>query len=86
MRRGPHRPGADVWAALTDFGLPGIVISEEYGGLGLTLLDAALMSEALGRAVAPVPFMGTVLAPWPCGWRGRQSSNPSGCRSSPRAR
>ena len=59
----PSDKGADIWAALTDFGLPGIVIPEEYGGLGLTLLDAALMSEALGRAVAPVPFLGVVLAP-----------------------
>ena len=59
----PADRGADVWAALTDFGLPGIVIAEEYGGLGLTLLDAALMSEALGRAVTPVPFLGAVLAP-----------------------
>ena len=56
-------PAKDVWAALADFGLPGIVIPEEHGGLGLTLLDAALASEALGRAVAPVPFMGVVLAP-----------------------
>jgi alkylation response protein AidB-like acyl-CoA dehydrogenase len=53
----------DVWDAVSDFGLPGIVIPEEHGGLGLTLLDAALASEALGRAVAPVPFMGVVLAP-----------------------
>ena len=59
----PGDRGADVWAALTDFGLPGIVIPEEYGGLGLTLLDAALMSEALGGAVTPVPFLGAVLAP-----------------------
>jgi alkylation response protein AidB-like acyl-CoA dehydrogenase len=59
----PKDGGADIWAALVDFGLPGIVIPEEYGGLGLKLLDAALMSEALGRAVAPVPFLGVVLAP-----------------------
>ena len=59
----PADRGADVWAALTDFGLPGIVIPEAYGGLGLTLLDAALMAEALGRAVTPVPFLGAVLAP-----------------------
>ncbi|HEX5378789.1 MAG TPA: acyl-CoA dehydrogenase family protein [Phenylobacterium sp.] len=59
----PADPGSDIWAALTDFGLPGIVIPEEYGGLGLKLLDAALMSEALGRAAAPAPFLGAVLAP-----------------------
>lgn len=55
--------GGDVWQALTDFGLAGIVVPEEHGGLGLTMVDAALASEALGRAVAPVPFMGVVLAP-----------------------
>src|SRR5213595_2772803 len=55
--------GADVWKALADFGLAGIVVPEAFGGLGLGLLDAALASEALGRAVAPVPFLGVVLAP-----------------------
>ena len=55
--------GDDIWKALADFGLAGIVVPEAFGGLGLTLLDAALASEALGRAVAPVPFMGVVLAP-----------------------
>ena len=55
--------GADVWQALADFGLTGIVIPEEHGGLGLTLLDAALASEVLGAAVSPVPFLGVVLAP-----------------------
>ena len=55
--------GADIWRAVAEFGLAGIVIPEQYGGLGLGLLDAALASEALGRAVAPVPFMGVVLGP-----------------------
>ena len=55
--------GADVWRALAEFGLAGIVIPEEHGGLGLTLLDAALASEALGAAVAPVAFLGVVLGP-----------------------
>jgi alkylation response protein AidB-like acyl-CoA dehydrogenase len=55
--------GGDIWQALADFGLAGIVVPEEHGGLGLTMLDAALASEALGAAVAPVPFMGVVLGP-----------------------
>jgi alkylation response protein AidB-like acyl-CoA dehydrogenase len=55
--------GGDIWKAMTDFGLAGIAVPPEHGGLGLTLLDAALASEALGRAVAPVPFMGVVLGP-----------------------
>jgi alkylation response protein AidB-like acyl-CoA dehydrogenase len=55
--------GGDVWRALVEFGLAGIVVPEEHGGLGLSLLDAALASEALGAAIAPVPFMGVVLGP-----------------------
>ena len=42
--------GADIWQAMADFGLAGIVIPEEHGGLGLTLLDAALASGGLGRS------------------------------------
>jgi alkylation response protein AidB-like acyl-CoA dehydrogenase len=59
----PKDTAADVWAALSDFGLPGIAVPEAHGGLGLGLLEAALASEALGAAVAPVPFLGVVLAP-----------------------
>jgi len=55
---------ADVWAQLTDLGVPGLLIADEHGGLGLTLLDAALAAEAIAGFVAPSPFLGAaVLAP-----------------------
>lgn len=57
----PADRAADVWAVLTDFGLPGILIPEEFGGLGLTLLDAALAAEALGQAVTPGAFLGSCI-------------------------
>src|SRR5260221_2341437 len=54
----------DVFAALVELGVPGILVPEESGGLGLNLLDAALAAEMLGRHVAPVPFTGSaVMAP-----------------------
>jgi alkylation response protein AidB-like acyl-CoA dehydrogenase len=54
----------DVLKALAELGVPGILIPEEFGGLGLKLLDAALAGEALGRHVAPVPFVASsVMAP-----------------------
>jgi alkylation response protein AidB-like acyl-CoA dehydrogenase len=59
----PNDKAADVWSGLADMGLSGLLVPEVHGGLGLTLLEAALASEALGRAVAPVPFIGAVLAP-----------------------
>lgn len=54
----------DIWAGLSELGLPGLLVPEEHGGLGLGLLEAALAAEALGRVVAPTPFLGSaVLAP-----------------------
>jgi alkylation response protein AidB-like acyl-CoA dehydrogenase len=52
----------DVWAALSELGVPAILVPEAQGGLGLTLLDAALVSEALGAHAAPTPFLGSALA------------------------
>lgn len=54
----------DVWRALAEAGLAGLLIPAEHGGLELGLLEAALAAEALGRAVAPTPFLASgVLAP-----------------------
>jgi alkylation response protein AidB-like acyl-CoA dehydrogenase len=54
----------DVWAALVGLGVAGILIPEEFGGLGLGLLDAALVAESLGAHVAPAPLLGSaILAP-----------------------
>ena len=53
-----------VMAALHEIGLTGLMVPEAHGGLGLTLLDAAVVAEQLGRVVAPAPFLARgVLAP-----------------------
>ena len=51
----------DVWAGLRDLGVPGILIEEEHGGIGCTLLDAALVAEILGANVAPAPFVASIV-------------------------
>ncbi len=48
---------AEVLKAITELGVTGILIPEEFGGMGLKLLDAALAAETFGRHVAPVPFV-----------------------------
>jgi len=54
----------DVFSALCELGAAGILTPEEYGGMGLTMLDAALAAEILGRHVAPVPYLATaIMAP-----------------------
>lgn len=61
---GGEQTAPDVWKGLADLGLPGLLVPEDHGGLGLGMLEAALAAEALGRAVAPTPFLGSaVLAP-----------------------
>ncbi len=55
---------ANLWSALTELGMPGLLITEDFGGAGLGLLEATVAAEELARAMAPVPFVGSaVLAP-----------------------
>ena len=59
----------DLWAGLCEMGVPGLLVAEEYGGLGLSLLDAALVAETLGYFVTPAPFVSTVIiAPMAIAW------------------
>lgn len=51
-----------ISAGFSEMGGPLVCVPEGYGGLGLGLLDAALVQETLGYAAAPVRFMGDVLA------------------------
>jgi|TARA_B100001971_G_scaffold207688_1_gene228240 alkylation response protein AidB-like acyl-CoA dehydrogenase len=54
----------EVQQKIAESGVAGILIPENLGGVGLTLLDAALIAESLGGAVAPVPFIAcSVMAP-----------------------
>jgi alkylation response protein AidB-like acyl-CoA dehydrogenase len=69
-REEPVPAGGDfdrsLWAALVDQGWPAIEQPEVEGGLGLGMVEVSLLCEQLGRSVAPVPFVGTVLAAGAC--------------------
>ncbi len=47
---------------LTELGLPALLVPKEYGGLGLGLVEAAVLQETLGSAVSPAGFTGAALA------------------------
>jgi alkylation response protein AidB-like acyl-CoA dehydrogenase len=51
-----------LWSELCGLGWPGIAVAEEYGGQGLGLVELAILCEELGRTVAPVALLPTVLA------------------------
>jgi 3-oxochol-4-en-24-oyl-CoA dehydrogenase len=50
------------WPELARLGLLGLHISEEHGGSGFTLSELLVVTEQLGRALAPGPFVPTVIA------------------------
>jgi alkylation response protein AidB-like acyl-CoA dehydrogenase len=56
------RTDDDLWRELSELGWPGIAVAEQHGGQGLGTVELAILCEELGRSVAPVPFLPTVLA------------------------
>ncbi|MES2258479.1 MAG: acyl-CoA dehydrogenase family protein [Pseudomonadota bacterium] len=51
-----------LWQGLLDLGVTALALPEQYGGMGLELVDLALVAEVLGSRAAPTPFLGHVLA------------------------
>ena len=52
----------ELWKELCELGWPGIAVSEENGGGGLGRIELSILCEELGRALAPVPFLPSVMA------------------------
>jgi alkylation response protein AidB-like acyl-CoA dehydrogenase len=51
-----------LWGELRELGWPGIAVAEEYGGQGLGCIELSILCEELGRSLAPVPFLPSVMA------------------------
>jgi alkylation response protein AidB-like acyl-CoA dehydrogenase len=52
------RAAADaITQGLLELGIGSLLVPETYGGLGLGVFEAAVVAEAMGTAVAPVPFV-----------------------------
>lgn len=49
-----------LWDGIKEQGWLGVAIPEEYGGLGLGMLELCVIAEELGRALAPTPFSSSV--------------------------
>jgi alkylation response protein AidB-like acyl-CoA dehydrogenase len=50
------------WAAICELGWPALLVPEEHGGLGLGVVELAVVQEEVGAALAPSPFLSTVAA------------------------
>ena len=64
LRDEPCPNDREIWKALAELGVTGILVPEAEGGSGLGLLDASVAAQSLGHAATPAPFLSSaVMAP-----------------------
>jgi alkylation response protein AidB-like acyl-CoA dehydrogenase len=56
------RSDETLWGELSDLGWPGIAVAEQHAGQGLGCIELSILCEELGRSLAAVPFLPTVMA------------------------
>ncbi len=61
VERTADRFDRELWSALAASDLLGVAIGEEHGGLGLGMIETALVLIEQGRRVAPVPLWPTLV-------------------------
>jgi pimeloyl-CoA dehydrogenase small subunit len=66
--------GAALWRQFAELGLLGLPFAEEDGGFGGGAVDTFIVMQALGRALAPVPYLATVVL---CGGLLRAAASPA---------
>jgi alkylation response protein AidB-like acyl-CoA dehydrogenase len=52
----------EVWRGLAALGAPGLLVPEECGGAGMTMVEAGVVAEELGAVVNPGPWLSTAVA------------------------
>ncbi|HVX69168.1 MAG TPA: acyl-CoA dehydrogenase family protein [Mycobacteriales bacterium] len=63
LENDPVGYSTELWQQLGELGVTGLVIDEQYGGSGMSMIDAAVVYEEFGRAIVPSPhFVSAVLA------------------------
>lgn len=71
---GPADAGATLWRQFAELGLLGLPFAEADGGFGGGHVDTLIVMQALGRALAPVPYLATVVL---CGALLRSAASPA---------
>ncbi len=51
-----------VWRGLADLGTTGLLVPEENGGAGMTMVEAGIVAEELGAALHPGPWLSSAVA------------------------
>jgi alkylation response protein AidB-like acyl-CoA dehydrogenase len=50
-----------LWKTFVEMGWAGILVPQDYGGLGLGHVEAGIVAEELGRTLTPSPFLSTAV-------------------------
>jgi len=53
--------GRGAWSGMTELGLPGVLVPEEFDGSGLGFRASVQVSEAMGKTLARGPFLSTAV-------------------------
>ena len=53
---------AQVWRGLAALGAVGVLVPDEFGGAGMTMVDAGIVAEELGAALHPGPWLSSAVA------------------------
>ncbi len=61
MENDPIGMPAELWVQMQQTGLLGMRIPEAHGGMGLSLLDCAVIYEQFGRALTPGPYFDSAI-------------------------
>jgi hypothetical protein len=57
-----ERYDESLWRTLCDqIGVAGLVVPEEYGGVGASLFETSVVLEEVGRSLAPSPLLSSVI-------------------------
>jgi alkylation response protein AidB-like acyl-CoA dehydrogenase len=51
-----------VWRGLADLGVTGLLVPEEHGGAGMTMVEAGVVAEELGASLHPGPWLSSAVA------------------------
>jgi alkylation response protein AidB-like acyl-CoA dehydrogenase len=49
-----------VWSKMVELGWQGLILPEQYGGMGADFLDLVVLMEEMGKNILPGPFFSTV--------------------------
>lgn len=52
----------EVWGGLAALGATGVLVPQEYGGSGMTMVEAGVVAEELGAALHPGPWLSSAVA------------------------